>query len=75
VRHEGMRKRVAPIAGCNSRSIFLPITIACLVVVAACERPTRYQVGQPIEMGPYSFSVTSPARGRSWQSAEGPYYE
>jgi hypothetical protein len=73
VRHEGMRKLVAPIAGCSSRSA-LPITIACLVI-ASCEQSVRYQVGQPIEMGPYSFSVTSPARGRSWQSAEGPYYE
>jgi hypothetical protein len=67
-------KRAAHIAACSNQSAFLPITIACLVI-AACERPTRYQVGQPIEMGPYSFSVTSPAQGRSWQSAEGPYYE
>jgi len=69
-----MRRRAAHIVGCGSQSAFVAIALAC-VVIAACERPTRYQVGQPIEMGPYSFSVTSPARGRTWQSSEGPYYE
>src|SRR5262245_6238194 len=73
-RHEDMRKRVAPIAGCSNRSAFLPITIACFVI-AACEQPAPYQMRQSIEMGPYSFSVASAAPGRSWQSVEGPYYE
>ncbi len=32
-------------------------------------------MGQTIEMGPFAFSVTAAAQGKSWQSAEGPNHE
>jgi hypothetical protein len=75
VRHGTMKKRAAHIAGCSRRRFSFLAVPAALLIAAACERPTPYQMNQPIEMGPYSFSVASAAPGRSWQSTEGPYYE
>ena len=73
MRHEGMRKRVAPIAGCSNRSA-LPITIACLVI-ASCEQASPTSSGSANRDGTVLLLGDLPARGRSWQSAEGPYYE
>ena len=45
------------------------------VVLSACAKPVEYQMGQPISMGPFTYSITSASQGKSWQSAEGPFRE
>ena len=41
----------------------------------ACDTAPRVFIGEPIEMGPYTFSVVSATQGKQWESAEGTYRE
>jgi hypothetical protein len=45
------------------------------LLVSGCDRTTEMAMGDAIEIGPYTFSVTSAERGRAWESAEGTYRE
>ena len=50
------------------------ITVA-FFTLSACRAATPAALGEPLEMGPYTFSVVSATQGRQWESAEGTYRE
>jgi hypothetical protein len=50
------------------------ISIAMLVM-SGCGTATQSALGEPIEMGPYTFAVISATQGQQWESIEGPYHE
>jgi hypothetical protein len=74
VPRDAIRKPAAGIARSASGSFFRSLAVACLIATG-CDRPAPYEMGQTIEMGPFAFSVTTAAQGRSWQSADGPFHE
>jgi hypothetical protein len=43
--------------------------------VSACDAAIQSQIGEPIEMGPYTFSIVSATQGQQWESVEGTYRE
>jgi hypothetical protein len=51
------------------------ICILAVLSLAGCQSTTHSSIGDPIEMGPYVFSVVSATQGRQWESAEGTYRE
>lgn len=54
--------------------LFVLLALACAGTVG-CARPVEHSIGQPITMGPFTFSVVSAARGKTWESAEGTFRE
>jgi len=50
------------------------ILIAALLM-SGCETTTQSAMGEPIEMGPYTFAVISATQGQQWESSEGTYRE
>lgn len=67
----GTRKRAACIA--VSGKVASTVVLSALVNLAAtgCLRTAQYGMGQPIEMGPFTFSVASANQGKRWESADG----
>ncbi len=55
------------------RSVAFAALAAC--ALSGCEITTVSAIGEPIEMGVYTFSVISVAQGRQWESADGTYRE
>ena len=45
------------------------------LAMPGCTQPVQYQMRQTIEMGQFAFAVTSADKGRTWQSADGPFHE
>lgn len=54
-------------AACDKRAAAVAGLICACALLAGCAAAEEYQVGQQIDMGPYSFSVVSADRGR-WAS-------
>jgi hypothetical protein len=48
---------------------------AAVLALSACQGSTPAVIGEPIEMGPYTFSVVSAKPGKQWESSEGTYRE
>lgn len=46
-----------------------------VLFLSACDHTTQATIGEAIEMGPYTFSVTTATQGKQWESAEGTYRE
>ena len=61
-----MRARAVPIAACGRRAAAVAGLI-CAIAVSGCARTEEYQLGQRIDMGPYSFEVTRAEKG-TWAS-------
>ena len=57
-----MRKQVVRIDTCNRPAAVFVALLASAVLVG-CARTEEYQLGQRIDMGPYSFEVTSADAG------------
>lgn len=51
------------------------VFVLVALVFSACQSITHSTIGEPIEMGPYAFSVVSATQGKQWESAEGTYRE
>ena len=59
-----------------SGSMRLTALVAILSLgFSACGGTTEAVIGDPLEMGPYTFSVVSATQGKQWESAEGTYRE
>jgi hypothetical protein len=59
--------RAVPIAACVRRSAVGLALICAAASLAGCAAAEEYALGQPIDMGPYSFDVVSADDGR-WGS-------
>ena len=62
-----MRMRAVRSGVCDKRAAVVAVLIGTCALLGGCAGVEAYQLGQPIDMGPYSFAVVSAAKGR-WGS-------
>jgi hypothetical protein len=55
--------------------MLLVVVALASAAMGGCARTVEYRMRQPIDMGPFSFSVISASQGKRWQSAEGTFRE